>query len=182
MIFPTESLHGLHSVPDAVLAFFAFRGAESYVTRLAIWVSLVHGKADIVVLKLAITLERDASRTLCVLTINAWRQEWVAALGAEEVLLVIRALSKLRVIKGNEAFIYNRRLAVIAPWRKTLVVIKMAIRFTVTLVGADIFEQVITVRAPEAAWVPPNTHRTDNAPNNWTATTATCQATTTTSR
>lgn len=73
--FPTESLHGLHTVPDALLAPFAFRGAESYVTRLAIRVSLVHGEADIVILKLAIPLECDAPRTLFRLTINARRQK-----------------------------------------------------------------------------------------------------------
>lgn len=134
MIFSTESFNSLHTVPNAVLAFFAFWGAESYVTRLAIWVSVVHGKADIVVLKLAIAFECDAPRTLCGLTINAWRQEGVTALRAKEMLLVICALSKLRVVQGNKAFIHNRGLAVIAPWRKTLVVIKMTIRFTVTLV------------------------------------------------
>ena len=120
MIFPTESLYGLHTVPNPLLAFLAFRGAESYVTRLAIWVSLVHGKADIVVLKLAIAFERHTPRTLCVLTINARRQERVTALGAEEMLLVICALSELGIIKGNEAFVHNRCLAVIASWRKTL--------------------------------------------------------------
>ena len=120
MEFPTESLYGLHPVPNALLAPFALRGAESYVTRLAIRVSLVHGKADIVVLKLAITLECDSLRTLCGLTINAWRQKRVAALRAKEMLLVICALSEFRVVKGNEAFIYYRRLAVITPWRKTL--------------------------------------------------------------
>ena len=120
MKFPTESLYGLHPVPNALLAPFAFRGAESYVTRLAIRVSLVHGKADIVVLKLAITLECDAPRTLCGLTIDAWRQKRVPTLRAEEMLFVICTLSKFRVVKGNEAFIYYRRLAVIAPWRKTL--------------------------------------------------------------
>jgi len=120
VIFPTKRFYGLHTIPNAGLAFFAFRRAESYVTRLAIRVSLVHGKADIVVLKLAIAFECDASRTLCVLTINAWRQERVTALRAEEMLLVIRALSKLWVVKGNKAFIHNRRLAMIAPRRKTL--------------------------------------------------------------
>jgi hypothetical protein len=120
VIFPTESFYGLHTVPNAFLASLAFRGAEPYVTRLAIWVSLVHGKADIVVLKLAIAFECDAPRTLCGLTINARRQERVAALRAEEMLLVICALSKLRIIKRNEALIHNGCLAVIAPWRKTL--------------------------------------------------------------
>ena len=120
MIFPSDGFYGLHTVPNALLAFLAFRGAEPYVTRLAIWVSLVHGKADIVVLKLAIAFERDAPRTLCVLTVNARRQERVATLRAEEMLLVICALSELRVVKGNETFIHNRRFAVIAPGRKTL--------------------------------------------------------------
>jgi hypothetical protein len=119
--FPTESLYGLHTVPNALLAPFAFRGAESYVTRLAIRVSLVHGEADIVVLKLAITLECDAPRTLFRLTINARRQKRVAAFRAEEMLLMICALSKLRVVKGNEAFIHYRCLAVIAPWGETLI-------------------------------------------------------------
>jgi hypothetical protein len=118
--FPTESLYGLHTVPNALLAPFAFRGAESYVARLAIRVSLVHGKANIVVLKLAITLECDAPCALCGLTINAWSQKRVATLRAEEMLLVVCALSKFRVIKCNEAFIYYGRLAVIASWRETL--------------------------------------------------------------
>ena len=120
MKFPAESLYGLHPVPNALLAPFTFRGAESYVTRLAIRVSLVHGKADIVVLKLAITLECDPPCALFGLTINAWSQKRVATLRAEEMLLVVCALSKFRVIKSNEAFIYYGRLAVIAPWRETL--------------------------------------------------------------
>jgi len=120
VIFPTESFYGLHTVPNAALAFLALRGTESYMTRLAIWVPLVHGKANIVVLKLAIAFEGDTFRTLGALTIDAWRQKWVTAFRAEEMLLVIRALSEFRVIKCDEAFIHNRRLAVIAPRRKTL--------------------------------------------------------------
>lgn len=92
--FPTESLYGLHTVPNALLAPFAFRRAEPYVTRLAIRVSLVHGEADIVVLKFAITLECDTLRTLFCLTINARRQKRVAAFRAEEMLLMICALSE----------------------------------------------------------------------------------------
>lgn len=118
--FPTESFYGLHTVPNALLAPFAFRGAESYVTRLAIRVSLVHSEADIVVLKFAITLECDAPRTLFCLTIDARRQKRVAAFRAEEMLLMICALSEFWVIKGNEAFVHDRGLAVIASWGETL--------------------------------------------------------------
>jgi hypothetical protein len=108
MIFPTECFHRLHAVPNDALAFLASRRAKPNVASLAIWVSLIHGETDIVVLKFAVAFERDTtSRAVSILAINAGSQKWVTALGAEEMLLVVCAFSELRVIQSDEAFVHD---------------------------------------------------------------------------
>jgi len=47
-----------------------------------------------------------------------------------------------------------------------LVVVEMAVRFAIALVRAHIFEKGSTVRTPEAAWVPSDTHCTDDTSDN----------------
>jgi hypothetical protein len=123
MIFPTKRFHGLHPVPDDVLAFFAFRRAKPDVALLAIRVSFVHRETDVVVLEFPVALERDAtpptitttSSSLGNLAIDAGSQERISALGAEEMLFVVCALSELGVIQRDEALVHDGRLAVIAP-------------------------------------------------------------------
>lgn len=53
-------------------------------------------------------------------------------------------------------------------------IIEMAVRFAIALIRTNILEQIITVTTPEAAWVPPDAHCTDNASDN-RATTATAR-------
>ena len=88
--------------------------------RLTIWVSPVHSEPHIIVLKLAIAFKRDTPRALRILAIDAGSEKWVPALGAEKVLFVICALPELRVVQSDKALVHDGRLAVIAPWRKTL--------------------------------------------------------------
>jgi len=121
VIFPAKSFHGLHTVPNDVLAPLAPRRAQPDVARLTIRVSLIHGEANVVILKFAIPLERDAAPgALRILAIDAGGQKRVPALGAEKVLFVVRALPKFWVIQCDETLVHNRRLAVITPWCKAL--------------------------------------------------------------
>ena len=198
MIFPAERFYSLHAIPNDVLALLAFWRPEPDVACLAIRVSLIHGEPHVVVLKLAIAVERDTPATLSILAVNARSEERISTLGAEKVLLVIRALPELRIVQSDKALVHNGGLAMIAPWGETLktqqsnlntrksyfskgkkkatylVIIEMAVRFAIALVRTNVLEQVITVTTPEAAWVPPDTHCTDNASDN--------RATTTTAR
>jgi len=137
------------------------------VTRLTIRVSLIHREANVVVLKFAVPLERDAaSGALRILAIDAGGQKRVPALGAKEMLFVVCALPEFWVIQSDETLVHNRRLAMIAPWCEALMIIEMAERFSVALIRADVLQQIITVRTSETPRVPADTHCTDNAPNN----------------
>lgn len=60
-------------------------------------------------------------------------------------------------------------------------IIEVAIRLAIALIRTNIFEQIITVGTPEAAWMPSNTHCTDNASDNWATTTPAREAASTTS-
>lgn len=201
MILPAECFYGLHAIPNAVLALFALWRPEPDVARLAIRVSLVHGEPHIVILKLAVAFERDTSATLSiVLAIYARSEERITTLGAEKVLFVICALPELGVVQSYKALVHDGCLAMIAPRCETLrfkrsnvrtpenptsqrrggkggathlMIIEMAVRFAIALIRTNILEQIITVTTAEAAWVPPDTHCTDNASDNRaTATTA----------
>ncbi len=120
MIFPTDRFYSLHTIPNGVLALFAFRRSEPDVACLTIWVTPIHGEPHIVVLKLAITIERDAPTTLGILAIDARSEKWISALGAEKVLFVICALPELGVVQSYEAFVHNGCFAMITTWRETL--------------------------------------------------------------
>jgi hypothetical protein len=120
VIFTTERFYGLHTVSNDVLALLASRRAEANVARLAIRITFVHGEADIVILKFAIAFKCDTSRALAILAIDAGSQKRVAAFGAEKMLFVICALSELRVVKGDETFVNDWRLAMIATWGEAL--------------------------------------------------------------
>lgn len=76
--------------------------------RLAVGVAFVDGEANVVVRERAIPRERARRRPRV-----GWRQERIAALGAEEVLFVVRPLSQLVVVERDEPLVDNRRLAVI---------------------------------------------------------------------
>ena len=165
-------------------------------------VSLIHGEPHIVILKLAIAFERDTPATLGTLAIDARSEEWISALGAEKVLFVICTLPEFTIIQSYKTLVHNGCLAMIAPWCKTLrltiecehprisllkgkgatylMIIKMAVRFAIALIRTNILEQIITVTTPEAAWVPPDTHCTDNASDNRATTTTARKATPTT--
>ena len=120
MIFPAERFYSLHAIPNDVLTLFAFRRPEPDVARLAIRVSLIHGEPHVVILKLAIALERDTPATLGIFAINARSEEWISTLGAEKVLFVICALPELRIVQSYKALVHNGSLAMIAPWCETL--------------------------------------------------------------
>lgn len=89
-------------------------------TCFTIRVSLIHGEPHIVILKLAIALERDTPTTLGILAINARSEEWISALGAEKVLFVICSLPEFTIIQSDKTLVHNGCLAMIAPWCKTL--------------------------------------------------------------
>ena len=74
----------------------------------AVGVEVVHDELDpIVRLELPVTRETARSAT-------RW-EERVTAFGAEEVLFVVGPVSQLRVFERDEAFVDDRRLAVITP-------------------------------------------------------------------
>ena len=87
-VLAAERLDGLHAVADALLALGALGHAQAHVARLAVWVPAVDGEADVVVRERAVARERARGRARL-----RRRQERVAALGAEEVLLVVGALA-----------------------------------------------------------------------------------------
>ena len=120
VIFPTECFYGLHAIPNGILALFAFRRPKPNMARLTIRVPLIHSEPNIIILKLAIALERDTPRALVILAVNARSEKRVPTLGAEKVLLVICALPELWVVQSNKALVHNRGLAMIAPWCETL--------------------------------------------------------------
>jgi len=138
--------------------------------RLAIRVSLIHRETDIIVLKLAVAFKGDTTRALSILAIDARRQKWIATFGAEEMVFVVCTFAKLRVVQSDEPLVHNGSLTMIAPRRKALVVIEMAVRFAIALVRANVFEKAVTVRTPEAARVPSDTHCTDDTSHNRAAT------------
>jgi len=143
---------------------FAFGHTQTDVTRLAVWVTLVHRETDIVVkIELAITRDRQTA------TPRRWREERVPTLCTEKMLLVISPLSQRLVVKRDEPFVNNSRFAVIATRRKVLVVIKMTIRFSLVIEARDMLKEIIAGGATKTPWVPPLSHGTDNTSNNWTS-------------
>jgi hypothetical protein len=120
VIFPSERFYSLHAIPNAVLALLAFWRPEPDMACLAIRVPLMHGEPHIVILKLAIAVERDTPATLVILAIDARSEERISTLGTEKVLFVIRALPQLRIVQSYKALVHNGCLAMIAPWCETL--------------------------------------------------------------
>jgi hypothetical protein len=125
-----ECLHSLHSILNAHLAFLALGHPQPHMTLFAIRVTLVHRKPDIIVSKLAISGDVQLARAS---TVGVWvwvcarfgvgdgrREERIAAFCTEKMLFMIRPLPKRRIIKRDEPFINNRRLARITSWRKAL--------------------------------------------------------------
>lgn len=143
----------------------AFGHSQTNMTRLAVWVTLVHREANIIVkIELAITRDRQPA------TPRRRREERVATFCTKKVLLVISPLSQCLVVKRDESLINNRRFAMIATRCKVLVVIKMTIRFSLVFEARDMLKELIARGATETPWVPALSHRTDDTSNNWTTT------------
>lgn len=140
---------------------------------LTVRVPSVHGESNVVRDERAVARERKLA------TLGGGkcrRQERVPALGAKEVLLVVRALSELRVVQRDEALLHDCRFAAIASWRKILVVIQVTVRLAVFLIAAHMLEELATHSAAEAFGMPAETHRIDNAAGDATAAAAARQA------
>lgn len=105
----------------------------------------------------------------------AWRQERVSALGAEEMLRVVCALSEtFRLTQCDEVLVRNRSLAVITSrsefletisWGRRnfgrvtyLVVVERAIDPSFVLKHGQILQQLITSSTAEASRMPVCTH------------------------
>lgn len=118
-----KCLNSLHPFADAPLAAPTLWHAQSHVARLAVRVPAVHRKSDIVIpeVELAVAPYADFARLLRFVRFgHRGREERVAALRAEEMLLVVRALPKRRIVQRDEALVDDRRLALIAPRREAL--------------------------------------------------------------
>ena len=191
---PTECLDGLHAMADALLAFLAFGHTQPDMARLAVWMAFVNGEPDVVLCahgEFTITSERARRRAR-----RRGGKEWVSALGAEEVLLVVRALAKLGVVKRDEAFVDDGGLAVVTSWGKFLrqffsliklrqawrtgpylVIVKMAIRSTIVRIRAEVLQQLIAHTTSEASRVPTHVHRTNDASDDSASTPSAHQST-----
>jgi hypothetical protein len=110
-----ERLDGLHALAERAAAARALGQAEVDVAALAVRVALVDREADVLVRKRAIARERARARAR-----TRRRQERVAALGAEEVLLVVRARAERGVVERDVRLVDDRRLAVVAVRREQL--------------------------------------------------------------
>jgi len=167
MPLPAERLGCLCAVADREPAPFAPRRAQLDVAVLAVRVPAVDRERDrpraigvARALELAVAGERQLAELFrrrgggAVVVGDLGREEWVAALGAEEVLLVIRPLAELGIVQRDKAFVDDRGLAVVAPRSEFLVIVQVTIWLPVMLVAAHILEQIIAHTAPEATWVP----------------------------
>jgi hypothetical protein len=90
------------------------------VAALAVRVTLVHGEADVIVLERAVAGDGEVEPTVTLGARARRREERVAALGAEEVLLVVRPLAERIVVERDEALVNDRRLAMVATRCKDL--------------------------------------------------------------
>lgn len=115
-----ERLDRAHPVADAPPALLALRHPQAHVARLAVRVPAVHGEPDVVVRELPVAADRDRAAGAARGARGRRREERVAALGAEEVLLVVRALPERLVVERDEPLVHDRRLAVVAPRREDL--------------------------------------------------------------
>lgn len=118
---PPERLHRTVPLADALLAPLALRHAQPHVARLAVRVPAVHGEAHVVVRKGPVAAHRQVLFPVSL----GWRrrrEERVAALCAEEMLLVIRPLPERGVVQCDEPLVDDRRLAGVAPRREVLYV------------------------------------------------------------
>ena len=80
--------------------------------RLAVRVALVHREADVVFrARSECAVSRECARRCTWL--RGW-EERISALGAEEVLLVVRPLPQLGIVERDEALVDDRRLAMVA--------------------------------------------------------------------
>ena len=96
-------------------------GTQTNMTCFAIRMSFINGEANIILkVERAITMNRNfmslpnsARRTRLGL---GGREERIAAFGAEEMLFVVRPLSKCWVVECDEAFVDDGCLARITLW------------------------------------------------------------------
>jgi hypothetical protein len=85
-------------------------------TCLAVWVTSMDRKANVIALEFAVSCERQPSFRAR----NRWWEKRIAAFGAEEMLLVICPSAKLGIIERDETLIDDSGLAMITPRRKFL--------------------------------------------------------------
>lgn len=82
--------------------------------RLEVRVALVHGEPNVVLVALEVTVSSELAVS------GSGGQERITTLGAEEVLFVVRAFTKVRIVERDEHFINDRRLAMVAQGSKSL--------------------------------------------------------------
>jgi hypothetical protein len=87
---------------------------------LAVWIPLVHRKPDIVVLKLSVPADVKLACSAAGFGPVPWCEERVPAFGAEEVLFVVGAFTKGRVIERDKPFVDDGSFAMIASRCKIL--------------------------------------------------------------
>lgn len=88
--------------------------------RFAIWVTLVHCEANIVVFKSSVSSDVQFSSGSVVRFVNARGKEWVTAFGTEEMLFVVGSFTERRIIESYETLIDDGGLAVIAARSEVL--------------------------------------------------------------
>ena len=93
-------------------------------TRLAVRMAFIDSEADVILLELAVA--GNLQTLACVFAVRVTRdrltrrQERIATFGAEEVLFVVRAFTKVRIVERDEHFINDRRLTMVAQGSKSL--------------------------------------------------------------
>lgn len=112
---PAKRLHGLHMVPDTLLAFLAFGQPKSHVARRAVRMPFVNDKvfADSCFAVFITTTLRGVGVTE--VSSRARIQKRISTLGAEKVLLVVcPRTTELGVVKGYEVLVDDGRAAGVA--------------------------------------------------------------------
>lgn len=129
--FPTplasKCLNGLSSVSNALFTPLTLWQPQPHMTSLAVWMTLVHSKPNIVIFKRTISSDVQFSGTTCMRTVNTRCEEWITTFGAEEVLFVISSFTKCRIVKGYEALVDDGSFTVVATGRKVLCNIALSV-------------------------------------------------------
>lgn len=142
--------------------------------HLAVRVSFVHGKGDVVVFKVAISADVQLSGAgRC----PRRREKRIAALRAKEMLFVVSSLSECGVVKGNKSFVDDSGLAMEASRCKCLMVVKVTIGFSFVFERGDVLQQLIANRAPETSRMPSYSHSAHDSSYDRSFTAATEQTT-----